>query len=91
VSPTPTPVSRMPGSPGEWTDERRQVRVVSGGPGGRPETGRRGIAGAWPVIGLQRAHIVAVDGLRVQLRDLEAVAGTPVIDVKPVLEPIGER
>ena len=43
------------------------------------------------MIGLQRAHIVAVDGLRVQLRDLEAVAGTPVIDVKPVLEPIGER
>jgi tRNA-Thr(GGU) m(6)t(6)A37 methyltransferase TsaA len=36
-------------------------------------------------IGLHRVHIVAVDGLRIRVRDLEAVDGTPVLDVKPVL------
>jgi tRNA-Thr(GGU) m(6)t(6)A37 methyltransferase TsaA len=42
-------------------------------------------------IGLHRVRVVAVDGTRVRVRDLEAIDGTPVIDVKPVLEPIGER
>jgi len=36
-------------------------------------------------IGLHRVHIVAIDGLRVLVRDLEALDGTPVLDVKPVL------
>jgi tRNA-Thr(GGU) m(6)t(6)A37 methyltransferase TsaA len=36
-------------------------------------------------IGLHRARIVAIDGLRVVVRDLEAFDGTPVVDVKPVL------
>jgi tRNA-Thr(GGU) m(6)t(6)A37 methyltransferase TsaA len=40
-------------------------------------------------IGLHRVSIVAIDGLRVRVRDLEAVDGTPIIDVKPVLT--GER
>jgi tRNA-Thr(GGU) m(6)t(6)A37 methyltransferase TsaA len=40
-------------------------------------------------IGLHRVAIVAIDGLRVRVRDLEAVDGTPIIDVKPVLT--GER
>src|SRR6266480_3209726 len=35
-------------------------------------------------IGLHRVRVVAVDGLRVRVRDLEAVDGTPVVDVKPV-------
>jgi tRNA (Thr-GGU) A37 N-methylase len=30
-------------------------------------------------------RVVAIDGDRVQVRDLEAVHGTPVVDVKPVL------
>ncbi len=42
-------------------------------------------------IGLHRVQVVAVDGTRIRVRDLEAIDGTPVIDVKPVLEPIGER
>jgi tRNA-Thr(GGU) m(6)t(6)A37 methyltransferase TsaA len=37
-------------------------------------------------IGLHRARIAAVEGLRVLVRDLEAVDGTPVVDVKPVLD-----
>jgi len=42
-------------------------------------------------IGLHTVRILAVDGLRLQVGDLEALDGTPVLDVKPVLEPIGER
>ncbi len=36
-------------------------------------------------IGLHRAEVVEVDGLRVRVRPLEAIDGTPVVDVKPVL------
>jgi tRNA-Thr(GGU) m(6)t(6)A37 methyltransferase TsaA len=36
-------------------------------------------------IGLHRVRIAAVDGQRVLVRDLEAVDGTPIVDVKPVL------
>jgi len=40
-------------------------------------------------IGLHRVQIAAINGLRVLVRDLEAVDGTPMVDVKPVLA--GER
>jgi tRNA-Thr(GGU) m(6)t(6)A37 methyltransferase TsaA len=36
-------------------------------------------------IGLHRVQIAAIDGLRVLVEDLEAVDGTPIVDVKPVL------
>jgi tRNA-Thr(GGU) m(6)t(6)A37 methyltransferase TsaA len=36
-------------------------------------------------IGLHRVEVAAIDGIRVQVRNLEAVDGTPVVDVKPVL------
>ncbi|WP_112274181.1 tRNA (N6-threonylcarbamoyladenosine(37)-N6)-methyltransferase TrmO [Lentzea terrae] len=36
-------------------------------------------------IGLHRVRIVAVNGGRVQVAGLEAIDGTPVVDVKPVL------
>jgi tRNA-Thr(GGU) m(6)t(6)A37 methyltransferase TsaA len=36
-------------------------------------------------IGLHRVSIAAIDGLRVLVRDLEALDGTPLVDVKPVL------
>ena len=42
-------------------------------------------------IGLHRVTVLAIDGPRVQVSDLEALDGTPVLDVKPVLERIGER
>ena len=38
-------------------------------------------------IGIHRTVVVAVDGLRVLVGALEAVDGTPVVDVKPVLTP----
>jgi len=37
-------------------------------------------------VGLHRVRILAVDGARVAVQGLEAVDGTPVVDVKPVLD-----
>jgi tRNA (Thr-GGU) A37 N-methylase len=42
-------------------------------------------------IGLHRVTIVAIDGLRMQVRHLEALDGTPILDLKPVLASISER
>ena len=42
-------------------------------------------------VGLHRVPVIAVDGLRVQVGELEALDGTPVIDVKPVLGGVAER
>ena len=42
-------------------------------------------------VGLHRVTVIAIDGLRVHVRDLEAVDGTPIIDVKPPLRRIAER
>ena len=36
-------------------------------------------------IGLHRVEIVAIDHQRLRVRGLEAVDGTPIIDLKPVL------
>jgi tRNA-Thr(GGU) m(6)t(6)A37 methyltransferase TsaA len=38
-------------------------------------------------VGLHPVEILAVDGARVRVRGLEAVDGTPIVDVKPVLPP----
>ena len=37
-------------------------------------------------IGLHRVRIVKVEGTRMRVRDLEALDGTPILDVKPVLD-----
>ncbi|SEL18585.1 tRNA (N6-threonylcarbamoyladenosine(37)-N6)-methyltransferase TrmO [Nonomuraea pusilla] len=42
-------------------------------------------------IGLHRVRIAAVEGLRMRVRDLEALDGTPVLDVKPVIGGAAER
>jgi tRNA-Thr(GGU) m(6)t(6)A37 methyltransferase TsaA len=43
-------------------------------------------------IGLHRVEITAVDGRRVRVRQLEALDGTPIIDLKPILsEDINQR
>lgn len=42
-------------------------------------------------LGLHRVRVLEVDGLRMRVADLEAIDGTPIVDVKPVLEPRGER
>jgi tRNA-Thr(GGU) m(6)t(6)A37 methyltransferase TsaA len=42
-------------------------------------------------IGLHRVTVVSVDGTTVVVRPLEAIDGTPVLDIKPVLGGIDER
>jgi tRNA-Thr(GGU) m(6)t(6)A37 methyltransferase TsaA len=42
-------------------------------------------------IGLHEVEIVAIEGARLRVRDLEAISGTPVLDIKPVLGPVNTR
>jgi tRNA-Thr(GGU) m(6)t(6)A37 methyltransferase TsaA len=43
-------------------------------------------------IGLHPVTIASIEGQRVRVRNLEALNGTPILDVKPVLSPdIGRR
>jgi tRNA-Thr(GGU) m(6)t(6)A37 methyltransferase TsaA len=37
-------------------------------------------------VGLHRVRVIAVDGLRVRVDHLEALDGTPIVDLKPVLD-----
>jgi tRNA-Thr(GGU) m(6)t(6)A37 methyltransferase TsaA len=42
-------------------------------------------------IGLHRVRVLAIDGNRVHVANLEAIDGTPILDVKPVLGDISDR
>jgi tRNA-Thr(GGU) m(6)t(6)A37 methyltransferase TsaA len=43
-------------------------------------------------IGIHRVRIIEVlDGIRLRVADMEAFDGTPIIDVKPVLDRVRER
>jgi len=42
-------------------------------------------------LGIHKVTIHAADDLRLHVQDLEAIDGTPVIDIKPVLESRGQR
>jgi tRNA-Thr(GGU) m(6)t(6)A37 methyltransferase TsaA len=42
-------------------------------------------------IGLHRVEVVGIEGNRFRVRDLEALDGTPIVDVKPVLDRVIER
>jgi tRNA-Thr(GGU) m(6)t(6)A37 methyltransferase TsaA len=37
-------------------------------------------------VGLHRTRVVSIDGVWIQVQELEAIDGTPVVDIKPVLE-----
>ena len=72
-----------------WLDqaERDVLRVHPRGDTSRPQQGvfsTRSPHRPNP-IGLHRVRILAIDGLELRVSDLEAVDGTPVLDVKPVL------
>lgn len=78
-----------------WLHEadREVLAVHPRGDRARPETGvfsTRAPDRPNP-IGLHRVTVVAVDGLRVEVSGLEAIDGTPVLDVKPVLGDAAER
>jgi tRNA-Thr(GGU) m(6)t(6)A37 methyltransferase TsaA len=42
-------------------------------------------------IGLHTVRVLAVDGSRLRVAGLEAVDGTPVLDLKPTLGPVASR
>jgi tRNA-Thr(GGU) m(6)t(6)A37 methyltransferase TsaA len=42
-------------------------------------------------IGLHRVRIEAIEGLRMRVSSLEAIDGTPIVDIKPVLDRDTER
>ena len=42
-------------------------------------------------VGLHQVTILAIDGLQIQVSNLEALDGTPVVDIKPLLGPIADR
>jgi tRNA-Thr(GGU) m(6)t(6)A37 methyltransferase TsaA len=42
-------------------------------------------------IGLHRVRVAEIGGARVRVSDLEALDGTPILDVKPVLGRVEER
>ena len=42
-------------------------------------------------IGLHHVQILAIDDTRIRVRNLEALDGTPVLDIKPLVGPIAER
>ena len=78
-----------------WLDRARRdvLRVHPRCDRSRPETGvfsTRSPDRPNP-IGLHRVEILAIDGVRVQVRNLEALDRTPVLDVKPILDPTKER
>src|SRR3954452_10088220 len=79
-----------------WLDRARRdvLRVHPRGDLSRPEQGvfaTRSPARPNP-IGLHRVEITAIEGVRVRVRNLEALDGTPIVDVKPILSAeVGER
>ena len=42
-------------------------------------------------VGLHRVQVLAIDGSAIRVSGLEAIDGTPIIDLKPVLGAIDER
>jgi tRNA-Thr(GGU) m(6)t(6)A37 methyltransferase TsaA len=42
-------------------------------------------------IGLHRVTVLGVDGPRLHVSGIEAIDGTPIVDVKPVLGDVGDR
>lgn len=78
-----------------WLDraDRAVLRVHPRNDPAQPETGvfsTRSPDRPNP-LGLHRVRVLAVEGTTLRVSDLEAVDGTPVVDIKPVLGPIGER
>ncbi|HEU5251803.1 MAG TPA: tRNA (N6-threonylcarbamoyladenosine(37)-N6)-methyltransferase TrmO [Solirubrobacterales bacterium] len=78
-----------------WLDraDRDVLSVHPRGDAGRAETGvfaTRSPDRPNPV-GLHRVRVLAIDGPRLRVADLEALDGTPVVDLKPVLGEVGER
>ena len=72
-----------------WLDRARRdiLRVHPRGDTSRPQQGVFGTRSPHRPnpIGLHRVVITEIDANRVRVRDLEALDGTPILDLKPVL------
>jgi tRNA-Thr(GGU) m(6)t(6)A37 methyltransferase TsaA len=78
-----------------WLDRARRdlLSVVPRGECGRPPAGvfaTRSASRPNP-IGLHEVRVTAVEDLRIRVDALEAVEGTPVLDLKPVLGDVASR
>lgn len=78
-----------------WLDRaRRDVLLVH--PRGDPDRLETGVFSTRSAdrpnpIGLHRVRVLAIDGARIRVAALEALDGTPVLDLKPVLGPLEGR
>ena len=84
ASPPATASSSSPGS------TARTASVLRVHPRDDPANPERGVFSTRSAdrpnpIGLHPVEVLAVEGTRVRVSDLEAVDGTPILDVKPVL------
>ncbi len=73
-----------------WLDRARRD-VLSVHPRGNPMNPEQGVFSTRSPdrpnpIGLHRVSIVAIDANRIRVRELEAIDGTPILDVKPILD-----
>jgi tRNA-Thr(GGU) m(6)t(6)A37 methyltransferase TsaA len=78
-----------------WLDRARRdvLRVRPRGDQSRPEQGvfsTRSPDRPNP-IGLHRVQIVAIDGTRIAVQNLDALDQTPVLDIKPLLGSVDQR
>jgi tRNA-Thr(GGU) m(6)t(6)A37 methyltransferase TsaA len=80
-----------------WFD-RADRAVLDLHPRGDPDRPRTGVFSTRSPdrpnpIGLHRVEILAIDdtGTRIRVRNLEALDGTPVVDIKPILGPVDGR
>jgi tRNA-Thr(GGU) m(6)t(6)A37 methyltransferase TsaA len=74
-----------------WLD-RANRDVLSVHPRGNPINPEQGVFSTRSPdrpnpIGLHRVRVLAIDGARVRVQNLEALNGTPILDVKPILDP----
>ena len=78
-----------------WLDRaRRDVLVVH--PRDDPANPEQGVFSTRSAdrpnpIGVHRVTIVAIEDTRIRVQNLEALDGTPVVDIKPVLDSSHER
>jgi tRNA-Thr(GGU) m(6)t(6)A37 methyltransferase TsaA len=77
-----------------WLDRaaRDVLRVHPRGDVANPQTGvfsTRSPARPNP-IGLHRVEVVAIDGVSMRVRNLDALDGTPILDVKPPLRQVDD-
>ena len=73
-----------------WLD-RADRDVLRVHPRDDPASPERGVFGTRSAdrpnpIGMHPVEVLSVEGARIGVRDLEAVDGTPVVDIKPLLD-----